>query len=762
MTTGSSGDASALTWSLVIATYNRRDILPRCLELATRQSRPPQEIIVVDASPDWAATRAQVLDTLAVRHPHIRWEYVQARRRSLSAQRNQGVRLAHGNVLFLIDDDSLMYPDCAAQILRVYEADRDRQVAGVMADESPMPPDEKSPETSVHSPVSGARRRFVNFKDALLRRLGVLDYLLPYDERLPERPVPANLSGLNLLPRSRLHGAWMTFRRELVQREPFEEILDAYAYLEDCDVSYRLARHGHLVMAQDAIICHLGSPGGRLSRFTLATLGALNALVLHRLHSPSRRRSISLYRSFLTKQLLVEAGRDLARGDASLPRARGVLGAMRQFHKVFSLSEPELRSWYPTFQADLLRQDPSSGVRSLGYLVPEFPGQTHVFFWREVQALRQAGITVHLLSSRRPEPGACRHEFAAEAARQTHYLYPPRFPEALQTLLTRPFRTLKGLGYLLGLRESPWKKRLRNGGLLLCAADLVAHARQRGYRHVHVHSCADTAHVAALARILGGPRYSLTLHGDLPVYGTDHASKMTRATFVACVTAPLRTQVREKVGIPDERTAVLWMGVDTSKYEGEGEDRRTYQQNRLHLVTVARLNAMKGHAHALAAMRLALDQGYDFRYTIAGEGPHRAEIEAAIARLGLAERVVLAGTLSETAVRTLLQEADAFVLPSVGLGEAAPVSVMEAMASGLPVVASIIGGTPDMIDHGVDGLLVPQADEPKLADALMLLAGQPQERRRLGAAARLRAKRDFDTQSTARRLLDAIHRHAAE
>src|SRR5262249_47724460 len=161
-----------------------------------------------------------------------------------------------------------------------------------------------------------------------------------------------------------------------------------------------------------------------------------------------------------------------------------------------------------------------------------------VFFWREVTALRQAGVKVHLISSRRPEPGACRHEFAAAAARETYYLYPPRFLPALGTLLTRPLRTLKGLRYILGLRESPWKKRLKYCGMLLCAADLLTHARRHGYRHLHVHSCADTAHIAALCRILGGPTYSLTLHGDLPVYGTDHASKMAGASFVACVTNP--------------------------------------------------------------------------------------------------------------------------------------------------------------------------------------------------------------------------------
>jgi glycosyltransferase involved in cell wall biosynthesis len=390
----------------------------------------------------------------------------------------------------------------------------------------------------------------------------------------------------------------------------------------------------------------------------------------------------------------------------------------------------------------------------LGYLVPEFPSQTHTFFWREVKALRQAGVLIHLISSRRPAPGACRHEFAEPAARQTYYLYPPHLFIALGALAGRPLKTLKALRYLFSLRESSWKMRLKYGGALLCAADLLTHARLHGYEHLHVHSCADTAHLAALCRILGGPTYSLTLHGDLPVYGTDHRSKMVGASFVACVTAPLRQQVHEQVGVPDERTGVLWMGVDTDAFRSNGA--RAYEPNRLHIVTVARLNAVKGHRHALAAMRQAVERGCDVRYTIAGEGPHRAEIEAAIKWHGLTDRVEMTGTMSEDAVRALLQRADAFVLPSVGLGEAAPVSVMEAMACGLPVVASIIGGTPDMITHGVDGLLVRQGEEQGLADALVQLAQDPEQRRRLGQAARERAVRTFDARQTARRLLEAI------
>jgi GT2 family glycosyltransferase len=352
--------AGSLSWALVVSTYNRQEVLPRCLELGVRQSRAPLEVIVVDASPDWAATRARVLTEIAALHPEIRWEYVEARRRSLPAQRNQGIGLARGDILFLIDDDSLMYPDCAEQIMRVYEADPEGRIAGVMADEAAQPPGEAAGAPAGPAPPALPPGKLRQLKDRLLRRLGVIDYLLPYNAHPPSRPWPEAFEKMRLLPRDSLIGAWMTFRRHVVQAEPFDEILDAYAYLEDADASNRAARHGLLVLAQDARLCHLRASGGRLSLETVAALGTLNALVLHRLHSPDQRSSISRYRSFLVKQFLVEGLRDLSAKRWSFPRARGVVVAAGQFRRIFTSDPQALRQWYPAFQKELLRRDPRS------------------------------------------------------------------------------------------------------------------------------------------------------------------------------------------------------------------------------------------------------------------------------------------------------------------------------------------------------------------------------------------------------------------
>ncbi|MGR3409510.1 MAG: glycosyltransferase [Paracoccus sp. (in: a-proteobacteria)] len=391
-------------------------------------------------------------------------------------------------------------------------------------------------------------------------------------------------------------------------------------------------------------------------------------------------------------------------------------------------------------------------VFCLGYLVPEFPGQTHAFFWREIQAIEDAGTPVRLYSTRRLPPGSCPHAFAGAASARTTYLFPPRLSSSIRVLIGRPLRLARAISYVARLHEMPVKGRLRLLALLPSAAKLVDDADRHGVDHLHIHSCANAAHLGALANILGSLPYSLTLHGDLPVYGTDHAAKMRRAKFVAAVTRPLAEQVRH--ASPTTDAPVIWMGVDCARFapvDGKGHD------GAFTVATVARLNPAKGHRFFLRAMAALKSQGIAVTYLLAGDGPERPAIEAEIDRLGLNADVRMLGALDETQIRDLLGAVDAVALTSVGQGEAAPVTVMEAMARGIPVICSRIGGTPDMIIDGVDGFLVPQEDVVAIAERLELLVSQPERAKAIGRAARLTAIQKFDHRRNAGRLLDHIN-----
>ncbi|GGI33773.1 hypothetical protein GCM10010987_76050 [Bradyrhizobium guangdongense] len=253
---------------------------------------------------------------------------------------------------------------------------------------------------------------------------------------------------------------------------------------------------------------------------------------------------------------------------------------------------------------------------------------------------------------------------------------------------------------------------------------------------------------------MGGPPYSLTLHGDLGVYGSDHLLKAEHATRVFAVGRHLRQQLCG-IGVDNEKIVETFMGVNTGELAKLGSARDMHRAE-LRLVTVARLDPSKGHLHVLIAIARARDAGIKVRYRIAGQGYFRDAIASKINMLGLSDCVDLCGTVSEMQVYSLLSNSDVFVLASTGEGEAWPVSVMEAMGAGLPVICSEIGATAQMITSGVDGILVRQGDDDAIFRAICSLAGDIEMRERLGKAARQAAIKRFDVAASARVLRQAI------
>jgi len=182
----------------------------------------------------------------------------------------------------------------------------------------------------------------------------------------------------------------------------------------------------------------------------------------------------------------------------------------------------------------------SSAERKLGYLVPEFPGQTHIFFWREAAELRKLGLDLKVVSTRPPDPRLQSHDWCEQAKKQTMYLYPPpaRFLAGSFVELLRAGPPAWGR-LLRAVYASSAGRTLRNGALMVIGAQLARRARRDGWEHLHVHSCADAAMVAHLAHQITGLPYSLTLHGPLSDYGPQQPQKWRDAAFGIVITQRL-------------------------------------------------------------------------------------------------------------------------------------------------------------------------------------------------------------------------------
>lgn len=349
-----------LTWGLVISTYKREAILARCLSLATQQTFPPKEIIVVDASPYWEGTRDQIMQELAIKYPTIDWKYVQAKRASLTAQRNQGIDLTTTDILFLIDDDSLMYPDCAEEIMRIYTSDTEHKVVGVMSAMVPTPPDK---QTKINQPKKSNLLTKIKVNLTQLRQFFLHYYsskkirMLYYYETFPKFTLPDELKNMSVTHYLPMHGARMTYRSEIFNQIRFEEILERISFSEDVDMSFRASRFGLQLCAQKAKICHLEASEGRLSLFMLKALWGLNVAVLQRLNSCNLVRSKKRLSTLFFYELIVKAFSDLLSRRLSFPATRGVFFGYKYYKYILSMELEELHAWYPQFQRKLIQLD---------------------------------------------------------------------------------------------------------------------------------------------------------------------------------------------------------------------------------------------------------------------------------------------------------------------------------------------------------------------------------------------------------------------
>lgn len=389
---------------------------------------------------------------------------------------------------------------------------------------------------------------------------------------------------------------------------------------------------------------------------------------------------------------------------------------------------------------------------AVGLLIPEFPTQTHIAWWRVGDAMRDHGFDVQLLSTRRPpQRRQCHRQLNEEAAR-THYSWPPKPGRVLRTLLTDPRRLQRGLGYLWALGESSLVEKARLLPLILAAADLASYCRERGLEAVFVHSAANAAHLAALSHLMGGPPYALRLGGDMAVYGKDHASKMKHASFVASASPTYFAELRAKAGVIPNRLMWTWVGVDTRRFSTPAGWPKHREGEPFRILTVARLSGTKGHEDVLRAIALLRSEGINMEYDIVGAGYAQEPLKELCRSLGISERVTFWGARDTDDVLQHLQNSDLLVLASYGRGEAAPAVVCEAMASGLPVISTRIGATPLMIDNGVDGLLVPQRSPEALATALRRVANDPGFLESLRYGALSKSER-FDCRDVAQRVL---------
>lgn len=372
-------------------------------------------------------------------------------------------------------------------------------------------------------------------------------------------------------------------------------------------------------------------------------------------------------------------------------------------------------------------------------------------------AMEDAGAQVQLFSTRMPPKGLISHAWSNEAIARTTYLGKIDVVAAIKAAARLPWRQL--------IKDMRREGRGFTKDLMIClsaAQQLVETCQADGITHVHIHSCGRAALIGTLAKMLGGPNYSITLHGPMSDYGPGQPVKWRNAKFATIITNKLIAEAKAELGdnMPDH-VVLRPMGVDVDEFHRTTPYTPAASGSLLRLFSCGRLNIVKGHQDLMQAVRILLDQSVPVQLEIAGQddgggGGYRLVLEEEIKRLQLEGHVHLLGAIDASEVRRKLIDSHVFVLAS--WHEPLGVAYMEAMSCGVPVIGTNAGGAPELITHGENGLLVPPKSPDALATAIQQIADDTGLAQKLGINGRARIVQDFRASLGADTLIEEIAR----
>jgi colanic acid/amylovoran biosynthesis glycosyltransferase len=390
------------------------------------------------------------------------------------------------------------------------------------------------------------------------------------------------------------------------------------------------------------------------------------------------------------------------------------------------------------------------------YFVSEYPAVSHTFIRREIVELERNDVAVFRVSLRRSTRTLVDKADLEEEGR-TKYVLSERIFEVVNACVAsfacRPKASLNAVfGAIRMMRRS--NRPLIFHLLYLAEAFVIAKwVLEWKVRHIHAHFGTNSAEVAMLTHLLTGIPYSFTVHGpdefDRPEY-LGLGDKVKCAAFVCAISSFTAGQICRWIP-PQEwrKIKLIRCGLDADYFVERPDTKLSHD----HLISVGRLCGQKGQLVLLDALAVLASEGVQFKMTIAGDGPLRPMLEQRIRELGLDGRVQITGWLTNSEIRALVMDARAVVLPS--FAEGLPVVLMEALALGRPVVATYVGGIPELVTDGVCGWLVPPGDMDQLSRAMKECLTVPDSRlQAMGRAGRARVLEMHDIVRECRKLAD--------
>jgi glycosyltransferase involved in cell wall biosynthesis len=393
----------------------------------------------------------------------------------------------------------------------------------------------------------------------------------------------------------------------------------------------------------------------------------------------------------------------------------------------------------------------------VAYFINQYPGVSHTFIRREIHAMEGLGVSIVRYALR---AGANLVDDADKSeARRSRYILEARVGEWLRccvaALVAKPRAVFTVIRLALLMARRSDRGIWRHLAYAAEAAVLADWCKRDGAQHIHAHFGTNSAAIAMLASLLSGIPYSFTAHGSEEFDKAPLLSlplKLQHAAFAVCVSAFGRSQLM-RLSSPDQwdKIAIVHCGLDNEYLAPTAGDIPSTPR----FVCVGRLCPEKAQLVLISAARRLREAGIHCEIVLGGDGAMREEVEAAIAQAGLQETVTITGWIPGERVRLEIQTARALVLPS--FSENMPVSIMEAMALGRPVISTYVAGIPELVQPGKTGWLVPAGDDDALARAMReALAAPTAQLAAMGAAGRCHVLNKHGAAQEARKLKGLI------
>jgi colanic acid/amylovoran biosynthesis glycosyltransferase len=404
----------------------------------------------------------------------------------------------------------------------------------------------------------------------------------------------------------------------------------------------------------------------------------------------------------------------------------------------------------------------------------KFPDDRQAFMEEYVLALLALGIEVCVVASagRDPAPNL-RADAGGSSLEIVHASWTESRHKKLVTLLTSMGRAARHHRAELGKLMVALHRRHGFGRALLGRLYVLTPILSRPFDVVHLGWLNAAAQWPDLLSAVEAPLVVSGHGSDLridPLLGDRYRDPLQavfeRADLVHCVSDDLARHAIE-LGLEPSKVFVHPWGVDTAFFRPAPErgarlPKSSRASRTLRVVSVGRLHWVKGYEFALQALAQVRDAGVEFEYTIVGSSDDKEllNVLATVRDLDLDPQVCIRGTLSRHEVVEALQAADVFLLAS--LSEGLSTAALEAMAVGLPVVVTDVGGMREAVTDGVEGRVVPPRDPAALAAALLELAADERLRAAMGERGRRRASKDFDSGLGAAAMVEQYRRLVRE